>query len=316
MAVRIQVATRIVSASALLLSLLGAGASDPRGTVDELSFVQMSAAQQEAAQEAAYEDAIEGIFHRHGHNATSLLALHGIPHVKSIKQQLEAGPGKMSPPEQGYHKKVVKALPILQAECKTKPYATEEDCNLAEKLLTMFTMITEGPTPNVTVHGYLRDMVGLSFWLYTPGTMVAFSLLDMDKNTGVTFEEMVKLFGIPTMAIMHPMWGFLDLDHDGNMTRQELHRYLRAAIMVREVLPELDGMDPTADTRKCLNMAHRVLVAPVQTKRMAFYPKLLSIAGIGIGAFLVHCLISSVTRGSKKAAGGMDENAGKSADGR
>jgi len=163
-----------------------------------------------------------------------------------------------------------------------------------------------------TWHGHLRTMLGIHFWLYTPGTMLCFTMLDMDKNKGISYEEMTKLFGTQAMAAFNPAWKFMDPDGDGSMTREELHNYLRAVILVRGVLPELDGIDPQADTKKCLNMAHRVLSPPAApTKRMRFYPKLLSIAGIFFGAIALHCLFC--TRGSRKAVD-MDQPAEEMAE--
>jgi len=308
----IHAGARAAGASALLLAaLLGC---DARGTVDELSLVQMSAqatAAEEAEEVDEAENEVEQIIRRRGHNATSLLA---IPGVKGMKEQLQEAAGfKMPAPEQGYHKKVVKALPKLQSECKTKPFATEEDCNTAVDLLTMMSKSTEGPEPMWTWHGHLRSMIGLHFWLYTPGTMLCFTILDMDQSKGISYEEMTRLFGPQLMAGMNPVWKFLDPDGNGSISREELYKYLRAAIMARDVLPELDGIDPKADTRKCLNMAHRVLAPPVAPmKKMKFYPKLLSIAGIALGAMALHCLLCSTS--PKKAVDKVDEKVEKDPD--
>uniref|UniRef100_A0A7S1Q380 Calmodulin n=1 Tax=Alexandrium catenella TaxID=2925 RepID=A0A7S1Q380_ALECA len=324
MTMRSQVSTRSVCSSLVLLAaLLDATAY---GTHDEMVLVQMSAeggkmtdvslSQAQNYLEDDQEDDFDSVMGHiePGSNAVSLLAVHGFPGVKGMKEQMqEAASFRMAPPEKGYHKKVVKALPQLQSDCKTKPYATEEDCTMAVNLLTMMGKVTEGPEPFWTWHGHLRNMMGIHFWLYTPGTMLCFTILDMDKSKGISYEEMGKLFGAQMVATMSPVWKYMDPDGDSIITREELHKYLRAAILVRSVLPELDGVDPTADTRKCLNMAHRVLAPPAMPmKRMKFYPKLLSIAGIFIGAIALHCLFCA--KGSKKGVDQVDAMAEKDPD--
>jgi len=287
---------RPAAASALLLgALLGCHAT---GAGDELSLVQTSVVRAVTTEEASRQPSeadFNEVFRRRGYNATSLLALHGFPGVKSMKDQLKEAQGfKMPEPEQGYHKKIVKALPVLKEGCSSKAYATEEDCRRAVDLITMLGKISEGPEPMWTWHGQIRLMVGIHFWLYTPGTMIVFTLLDMDRSKGITYEELTRIFGPQAMSSMNPVWKHLDQDGDGGITREELHNYLRAAILVRDVLPDLDGIDPKAPTLKCMNMAHRVLAPPAMPmKKMKFYPKLLSIAGIVIGAFAVHCLLCS-----------------------
>jgi len=278
---------------------------------DELSLVQISA---EARSEVPDDDDDDSSSLQERFFG-SLLEVQHIPGVRGMREQLSQAAGlKMPPPEQGFHKKLLKALPVLQTECKTKDYVTEEDCNNSINMLSMMINVTQGPEPMWTWHGQLRMMMGLHFWLYTPGTMLCFSILDMDQSKGITWPEMQRLFGAQMMNGMSPMWKFLDLDNDGNLTRPELYKYLRAAILVREQLPALDPIDPAADTKKCLNMAHRVLAPPpVPPKKMKFYPKLLSIAGIVVGAVALHCLLCS---GSNKKMSELEEEVEKAPEGK
>lgn len=284
------------SSMALLTALLGWCAQCTAGAcciLDESSFVQIVGARSNASS----SDKLT----LPSSNRSSLLELgSGIPGMKGITEQLaEAANFKMSPPEQGYHEQMVKALPVLEGGCKTRPYATEDDCKNAARLLRTMIGATEGPEPTGTWHTVVRQMLSLNFWLYTPGTAHCFGVLDRDHNAGISFEELVVSFGAQLMAAVKPVWKHLDQDRSGQVTREELHSYLRAAILVREVLPALDPVDPTIETRKVMGMARRVLTLPAAPmKRMQFYPKLLCIACIAIGTFALHCLLC--TKGTRK----------------
>lgn len=224
-------------------------------------------------------------------SSEAMAALH-IPGVKSMGEQIKEGANfKPSPPEPGFHRKLVKALPELQEQCYKKLYATKEDCDLAVRMVTALIKHTDGPEPVWTWHGQIRAMLGLQYWLYSPGTTLCFPMLDRDQSGNVTLEEMTMAFGVQMVKGNQLVWEWLDLNGDGGFTREELHRYLRACIMMREYLPEIDMMDTKADSKKCLNMAHRVLnPPPVAMSRMGFYPKLLSIAGVVLASVAIHCL--------------------------
>merc|ERR1719510_1404306 len=125
--------------------------------------------------------------------------------------------------------------------------------------------------------------------------------LDQNDDGGFNREEMTQLFGVQEIKSNQAIWEFLDQNDDGGFNREELHKYLRACILIREYLPQVDMMDTKADTKKCLNMAHRVLTPPpVVTAKLGFYTKLLCIAGIVIGAVAIHCLFCA-RRSSKTA---------------
>lgn len=225
-----------------------------------------------------------------------------IPGVKSMAEQLKEGAKyQPPPPEPGFHQKLVKALPLLKEQCYHKLYATKEDCTLAIRMVMSMIKYTDGPEPVWTWHGQIRAMLGLNYWLYSPGTTMCFPMLDRDQSGNVTLEEMTMAFGVQMVKGSQAIWEFMDQNNDGGFTREELHQYLRACIMIREYLPEVDAMDTKADSKKCLNMAHRVLNAPpAAMARLGFYPKLLSIAGIVVGAVAIHCLFCQ-KRGSKTA---------------
>eukprot|EP00421_Protoceratium_reticulatum_P010069 CAMPEP_0168401572 /NCGR_PEP_ID=MMETSP0228-20121227/23179_1 /TAXON_ID=133427 /ORGANISM="Protoceratium reticulatum, Strain CCCM 535 (=CCMP 1889)" /LENGTH=259 /DNA_ID=CAMNT_0008415141 /DNA_START=78 /DNA_END=853 /DNA_ORIENTATION=- len=203
---------------------------------------------------------------------------------------MPGGPGGGDPkakaqPEIGFHKKMLKALPVLEVECPAKLYTTKEDCGRAVELMKGLINATEGPEPAWTWHAQVKLMIGLSYWLYTPGTPLCFALLDKDQSGGISFDEMVALFGSQLVNTNKDIWNFMDQDANGTITREELHKYLRAVILIREQLPSIDDMDPTADTKKCLNMAQRVMVVMEgPARKLGFYPKLLSIGGIILAA--------------------------------
>jgi len=235
--------------------------------------------------------------------SSEALAKLQLPGVKSMAQQLAEGNNwKPPPPEPGFHRKLVKALPDLKAECNNKLYATRDDCELATKMMESFIKITDGPEPVWTWHGQIRTMMALNFWLYMPGTSFCFSMLDKDQSGNVTLQEMTQLFGAQAVKSNQAVFGFLDANNDGAFTREELHKYLRACIMIRDFVPSVDMIDTKADTKKCLNMAHRVLNEPkAAMKQMGFYPKVLCILAILFGAVLFHWTVGHRLKAAKPA---------------
>lgn len=298
-ALRARLAILLVSGASLLRTSCATDMTVRQ--VDSMSLVQMSLRTNSSDVEEGDKNKFVGLSLLQA-TSQSMTHMH-IPGVKGIKEQLEeAANFKPAAPEPGFHKKLVKALPQLQGDCYKKLYATKDDCDMAVKMVQQFIKATDGPEPMWTWHGQIRMMMGLNFWLYTPGTSMCFPMLDRDQSGNVTLEEMEQLFGVQAVANSRAIWEFLDLNNDGGFTREELHKYLRASIMIREYLPQVDMMDSKADSRKCLNMAHRVLnPPPVVMKRLGFYPKLLSIAGIVVGAVALHCLLCSKRSSPKNA---------------
>jgi len=284
-----------VWAAPLPLPTFGCLLSNSQGSncpfIDEASFVQLSLAK--ANTTGAANGGIT--------NRSSLIFLEtqaatvGFPGLGgNIKEQIAKVATQPWPkPEAGFHKKLVKALPKLEAECSGKPYATKDDCEMAAKMMKMLIKETDGPEPMWTWHGQVRMMLGLAFWLYTPGTLLAVMILDKDQSGAISWEEMSAVFGAQMMSAMQPMWAFLDINSDGSIARQELHKYLRAAILIRDLLPQVDPIDPAAETKKCMNMAHRVLAPPkVPPRKLALPSKILVIAGIVAATVVLHCLFT------------------------
>lgn len=196
----------------------------------------------------------------------------------------------------GFRARVVDAIPKVKTECPTQKYVTGNDCDRALELMQILTNITNGPEPQFTWQTKIRYMLGLHYFLYVPGSMICFQSLDRDASQSISWDEFLAVFGADMMKSMEPIFKFMDTSKtttnaDGAVQREELYSFLRAALIIRSVLPEIDAIDPQADTSKCLAMAHRIVVVPKTTgKPLGKYTKLLCIAGIMFGTVLFHCL--------------------------
>lgn len=222
--------------------------------------------------------------------------------VKEMMGVLAKVPLGTSP---GFRSRVVDAIPKAKAECPTQKYVTGNDCNRTVQLMNILTQITNGPEPPKTWQTKIRYMLGLHYFLYVPGSMICFQVLDKDASQGISWDEFLAVFGADMMSSMEPIFKFMDTSEgptngDGVISRKELHSFLRAAIIIRSILPEIDAIDPGADTSKCLAMAHRIVVVPKNTgKPLGKYTKLLCIAGIMFGTVLFHCLFCTGSWTSK-----------------
>lgn len=196
----------------------------------------------------------------------------------------------------GFRQRLVDTIPKMKAECPTQKYVTGNDCDRTLELMNIVANITNGPEPPKTWETRIRYMLGLHFFLYVPGSMICFQALDKDASSGISWDEFLAVFGADMMSQMEPIYKFMDTskgetNHDGVVQRDELYSFVRSAVMIRSVLPEIDAIDPSADTPKCLAMAHRIVVVPkVGGKPLGKYTKLLCIAGIMFGTVLFHCL--------------------------
>jgi len=205
----------------------------------------------------------------------------------------------------GFRARLIDAIPKVEADCPKQKYVAGTDCARAVELMTIVTNITDGPEPPKTWETQIRYMLGLHFFLYIPGSLVSFPMLDKDASKGISWNEFLAVFGPDMMKSMDPIFKFMDTskgetNRDGEISREELHSFLRAAIIIRSVLPEIDAIDPGADTSKCLAMAHRIVVVPqVNGKPLGKYTKLLCIAGIMLGTVLFHCLFCTGSWTSK-----------------
>jgi len=196
--------------------------------------------------------------------------------------------------ELGFHSKLVEGLPKLQQNCKIKRAAA--DCERAETILSLLINSTVGPEPKppYTHHSLANGMAGLSFFLYFPGPMYAFATLDTNHDNVVQMSEIWKNIpvevGDGTLLVENGFFEVLDGAYkDGNVTRTDLYEYLRSLILVRDVVPQLDLVNPLAPTPKYLISARRILEgAKLPRPKLGYYTKLICIFFIFTGALATH----------------------------
>lgn len=237
----------------------------------------------------------------------SLLEMGGIPGLQSNAFVDGKGQGMkaQNKPQPGMHLKVQAALAnISSKECEARfakvDLSQEGDCDRAALLAKLLIGASQGPEPPFTWEAMYRGMLGINFWLYVPGTMICYTILDQDDDGAITYSEMSRVFGdgLMNQFAATGLFKFMDgmqangtIIEDGNITREDLHAYLRAVVVLRDYVPSLDAMDSEAPTQKCMMMSARVLHPPAKLRKtMAKLPKLACILGIMFGAFALHCM--------------------------
>jgi len=196
--------------------------------------------------------------------------------------------------ELGFHEKLVEGLPKLQQNCKIQRAAS--DCERAELILSLLINSTVGPEPKppYTHNSLANGMAGLSFFLYFPGPMYAFATLDTNHDNVVQMSEVWKNIPIETgdgtLLVENGFFEVLDGNFkDGNVTRTDMYEYMRSLILVRDVVRDMDLVNPYAPTPKCLISARRVLEgAKLPRPKLGYWTKLICIFFIFTGALASH----------------------------
>lgn len=210
-------------------------------------------------------------------------------------------------PEKGFDERLKNVSKLMPTTCDEKmnkisiPTPDPNICSRTQKLVDLLVnKVCVGPEPNITWTMTVQGVLALNYYLYFPGTLLAFQSIDRDDNGAITKEEMYSLFPLQTtMAVTTGVWDFMDTrggetEATNNMTRADLTAFMHACIMLRDYLPEVDVFDPTASTQKCMMMSQRVLkkpVAPVQ--RLGKWEKLGLLVAFMVGAFALHCFFCS-----------------------
>lgn len=206
-----------------------------------------------------------------------------------------------SPENLKWHNKFVDLLANLTAECHTLTWATEEDCEQAQVLLnTLVTIPTWNTTQTLII---AQTLCQLQTFLHVPD-QYAFGLLDSDGNGAFGHEEYMALsapivqgMGAAGNSLQETLFELLDHDGARNVTREKVYAFVRGGLVLRHFMPELDPVSPGRvkdGTPKlldhtALNMAiHIIDPPPLAMPKMTAGPKLLSVFGIMLAAFIVQ----------------------------
>jgi len=178
--------------------------------------------------------------------------------------------------------KLADLMPHFLADCLARPYGNEHDCRRADRLLTAVTWFTI-QTPDDHLLLDIQQRLGLSFYLWLPGPPFCFTALDKDQDGGLSWtREVAPSFGPGTMLRLNPMKKYMDADNDGNLTRPEIGEYLRAAVLLRDQLPEVDGLHPDTPTEACMDLAEVVGHVPTLPRHMSKPSKVIALIAIFI----------------------------------
>lgn len=101
--------------------------------------------------------------------------------------------------------------------------------------------------------------VSLHHWLHSRRP---FESLDADKSGKISFEEANQ--GMRSMGLTwdegERMFPLMDNDHDGELSRDDVFTFLRASVMIRHKIPEIDIIDPEARTEEALHKARAATI--------------------------------------------------------
>lgn len=117
-----------------------------------------------------------------------------------------------------------------------------EPCRRVLDLLAILIDASTGTEPPWGFLTQIRFMLGLSFWLYNPGPNWCFVALDKNKDGQISWSEFQRTFARVDKTLL--IFEFIDTNQDDAITKGELLDYLRAAVNVRELVPDVDEVDP------------------------------------------------------------------------
>lgn len=139
----------------------------------------------------------------------------------------------------------------------------------------------------------VHDALSLTYWLVMDG---AFDKMDLNHDESIAEKELDTALYVSKTPWYHKdqMFPIMDRSGDGALSREEVHHYLRSAIMLRQVVPEVDQTEKVAgkiETKQALYLAHMHSNKQVVLRRLAFGIKLVVILAIPIGAFILHSVL-------------------------
>lgn len=161
--------------------------------------------------------------------------------------------GKVGLSRQPVHDHLVRAMAIVPSSCEQ---AAEPDiCRQVLKLLDVLAEASNGIDAGMALPR-VQELLGLELWLHGPGGPAKrFATIDGDKDGSVSWgEALAQSVGADAFKVM-------DADADNSLSKHEVFNFLSAAVRVRELVPEVDGGNPSASTEECQHLV-KVLQAP------------------------------------------------------
>lgn len=203
-----------------------------------------------------------------------------------------AAPAKMQQVEFSFRQKLHDVASTFLDTCHTRKFATAQECTDANRMLKVLIEASESDTDD-QVLANCRIRLSMRWFLWRPGPPMSFVEADSDASNTLTWAEFLGVIDNVggTEATIAPFRPILDVDHDGNITREELHGFMQAGILIRDQLPEVDEFRPHMSTGYCLKLARRIFYKPILPLEMAKPLKILILFAIAVACVLfIVCL--------------------------
>lgn len=228
---------------------------------------------------------------------------------------LPVSPELLAETRDGLHNRLVMAGARLQASCHADP----ADCKQSLSILDMLVWMTnaemfqaaDGTQIQRTSLGQVQSLLGLRYWLHHPGPTWSFTAADKDNSGGISPRELESTFGGGLGQISNSsaqllkvrLFGLMDTDGNGKVTRQELAAHLRAALRVRELVPAVDAEPLTQSFADAARELQHIVKPPRKIqRRMPHWLPPLVVACAALACWLLHRLCLCVAQGRNSKA--------------
>lgn len=168
------------------------------------------------------------------------------------------------------HNRLAMAQAQVYGVCHGEDRQPMQPCRRVLDLIAILLDASTGDEPAWGFLAHIRFMVGFSFWLGNPGPTTSFSAVDADNSGGITWPEFTLTFGQAgsMSGSMLPIFEFMDSNGDLSVSKVELVDYLRTAVNVRELVPEVDELNPGASSETLMSQIDLILSGGPKTTHL------------------------------------------------
>lgn len=185
--------------------------------------------------------------------------------------------------KQGVHAHLVQAMATRPSMCDKA--GTAETCGQFSKLMDILAEETNGIGEQLAL-SRVQQIMELKAWLHgAGGPAQRFAVLDSNKDGAISRNE------AHAQGMNFDAFKIQDFNGDDAVSKQEVFHFLSAAVLVRELVPEVDDGNSSATTTECLDLVREVLsgqlVAPPRRHLFRLICIIAICSAIVVGALMV-----------------------------
>jgi hypothetical protein len=155
------------------------------------------------------------------------------------------------------HNKLAMAQAQVYGVCHGEDRQPMQPCRRVLDLIAILLDASTGVEPSWGFLAHVRFLLGLNFWLNNPGPTTGFSVVDTDSSGSITYPEFQVAFG--QAGSMLPIFELMDSNGDLTISKIELVDYLRTAVNIRELVPDVDEFNPGASSETLMSQIDLIL---------------------------------------------------------